>query len=59
MKDFGPILLVAILRATVQYVHQTPSIDPDHPGFVEFERVLNEQIARFQKNSPSTQHGIH
>ncbi len=58
MKDFGPILLVAVLRATVQHVHHSPLIDPRHPGIVEFERVVNEQIARLQRTSPWVKHGI-
>ena len=47
MKESGPILIAAILRATIEHVHESPAIDPTHPGILEFERVLNEQIRRF------------
>ncbi len=59
MKDFGPILIVAILRATLQQVHESPAIDPAHHGIAEFERVKNKQIPRLQIKSPLAQHGIH
>jgi len=49
MKDFGPILIKAILRGMIEHVHESNAIDPTHSGIVEFERVLNEQIARIQK----------
>ena len=42
MKDFGPILIVAILRAPIQQVPESPAIDPAHHGIAEFERVKKQ-----------------
>jgi hypothetical protein len=46
MMDFGNILLTQILRATVQVVQESPAIDAAHPGIVDFQRVLNEEMVR-------------
>jgi len=48
MKDFGSILVIHILRATVQFVNEAPAIDAGHPGVVELRRVLQEEIARLE-----------
>jgi hypothetical protein len=55
MKDFSTILLINILRATVDHVQQSPDIDPTSPGVRELQRTLLKQIVRLQG---SESHGI-
>ena len=55
MKDFSTILLIKILRATVDHVQQSPEMDPTHPGVRELQHTLLKQIARLQG---SESHGI-
>jgi hypothetical protein len=46
MKDFSTVLLINILRATVQCLEESPGIDPCHPGTRRFEGALLEEIAK-------------
>jgi hypothetical protein len=48
MKDFSTILLIKILRATVDHVQQSPEIDQAIPDVRELKRALLEQIVRLQ-----------
>jgi hypothetical protein len=48
MKDFSRILLINILRATIDHVQQSPDIDPTHPGVRELQHALLKQIVRLQ-----------
>ena len=48
MKDFSTILLIKILRATVDHVQQSPEIDQASPDVRELKRTLLEQIMRLQ-----------
>lgn len=48
------ILFVQTLRTTVQAVRESSTIDPAHPGIMEFQRLLNEEIARLEKGRKST-----
>jgi hypothetical protein len=50
MKDFSTVLLIKILRATVDHVQQSPEIDQASPGVKDLKRTLLEQIARLQWN---------
>jgi hypothetical protein len=52
MKDFSTILLIKILRATVDHVQQSPSIDQASPGVRELKRALLEQIVKHHANDP-------
>jgi len=51
MTDFGTILLVAILREIINYVEESPAINPLHPGIVEFQRVLQKKVSTLQNAS--------
>ena len=46
MKDFSSVLLINILRATVDHVQQSPEIDQASPGVRELKRTLLDQILR-------------
>lgn len=48
MKTITTILLINTLRATLEHVEQTPDIDPNYPGLVEFKRTLITQIHKLQ-----------
>jgi len=53
VDDFSTILLIETLRATVEQVRETPALDPAAPGIVEFQRVLETEIARLRKHNES------
>jgi hypothetical protein len=50
MKDYSTILLINILRATVDHVQRSPDIEPTHPGVRELQRTLLEQMVRLEGN---------
>ncbi len=52
MKDFSTILLINILRETVDTVKRSPDIDQANPGTRELNRTLMEQIVRLQASEP-------
>jgi len=45
MSDYSGIFLTHTLRATIEWLGESPSIDPCHPGIVEFRRVLEQTVA--------------
>ena len=61
MKDFSTVLLIKILRATVDHVQKSPEIDQASPGVRDLKRTLLEQIARLQWNElpQEARNGIH
>lgn len=52
MKDFSTILLMNILRATVDHAQKSAEIDQASPGFQEFKRTLLAQIVKLQASEP-------
>src|SRR3954469_19014832 len=50
MKDFPTILLIAILRTTIQHVCDSPDVGLAHPAIVEFQRVIAAEIDRLQES---------
>jgi hypothetical protein len=52
MKDFSSVLLINILRATVDHVQQSPEIDQASPGVKDLKRTLLEQILRLAAREP-------
>ena len=48
MRDFSTVLLINILKATVDHAQESPEIDQASPGFREFKRTLLERIVKLQ-----------
>ena len=55
MKDFSTILLINILRATVDHVQDSLEIDMANPGLLEFKRTLLKNIVTLQENRAGSQ----
>jgi hypothetical protein len=52
MKDFSTVLLINMLRATVDHVQHSPEIDQASPGVKDLKRTLLEQILRLLASEP-------
>ena len=48
MKDFSTILLINVLRATVETVQESACIDQTSPGAKELQRTLLAEIVRLR-----------
>jgi hypothetical protein len=55
MKDFSTILLINMLRATVEHLQQSPEIDQASPGVEDLKHTLRAQIVRLRGTDP--EHG--
>lgn len=53
MMDCSTILLINILRATVDHVQCSPEIDPASPDVRDLKRTLLEQILRLLASEPA------
>jgi len=69
MRDFSTIVLINIVRKTVDTVQDSPDIDQASPGARELKRTLLEQIVRLQASDagpgtfivdemPQARHGV-
>jgi len=46
MTDFSTVLLVQILRATIQCVEESPDLNHNDPSIRRFEGMLLDEIVR-------------
>lgn len=52
MRDFSTVLLINILKATVDHAQESSEIDQASPGLREFKRTLLAQVVRLQGTDP-------
>lgn len=50
MREFSTILLIHILRATVDHAQESSEIDHTSPGFTEFKHTLLDKVVRLQSS---------
>jgi len=48
MKTITTVLLINTLRATLEYIEETPGLDSDYPGLVELKRTLTSKLSQLE-----------
>lgn len=59
MRAFTTIFLTHTLSAILEHIEQTPDLDPDLPGLVDFKTTLLERIEQLRNEDlpgPSVPH---
>ena len=48
MRAFTTIFLTHTLSAILEHIEQTPDLDPDLPGLVDFKNTLLERVGQLR-----------
>lgn len=59
MKAFTTIFLTHTLSSILEYVEQTPGLDPDLPGLLDFKTTLLKRIEQLRNEDRPVLPGPH